>query len=1190
MSLIRSRLPITHLAKSESMSRQFVPLSETNPDLAVQADGWDPSTVSAGSQRVVAWRCSQGHQWTSKVQNRAKQGQGCPYCAGRRPSRENNLLAWCEANGEFGKLLLEQFDTELNDIQMSGLLPGTHRKVWWRCRGCGDGFEASPNRRTSMRTTCPVCSGHIVGRSSNLAYRRPDVAEQWDLVANYPLTPDQVTHRSNRRVWWKCDAAEDHRWEASVNSQTSSASRRCPFCSGHRASSTNSLISRAPEVAKEWHPKKNGGLTPADITSGSAKKVWWLCTKNEGHEWAMPVADRTSQGQGCPFCANRRVSGENNLRTVPSLVALFDKDRNETTPEEVYLKSSKLFWWKCPEGSDHRWKATPQTLSGAVQPCPFCPPRIRRLSLTNSVTGWCNANGDKGRRLLDEWDHEANGERSPESLIYMNQRTKVWWKCPEGSDHRWQAPPYKRTVDGADCPFCNLRRPSLTNNLAFVFPELVTALHPTLNGEFDPSLVSPTSHEKVWWQCPVGEDHVWQATPNQMKGQLRCGFCAGKRASITNSLASRFPEIAEEFDLALNAPLTPSEVTFGSKKKVWWRCSSDQMHSWHATVSSRTGVLKTGCPQCVIVPRSRREILISHELGEFFEIDQFDHRIRTSTRTYDCDIIARGEKLIFEYDGSFWHQDREDRDRRKTEELIDSGWAVVRIRERPLAALQTHDVVVTDYEPIPEVVAKILQAVAQIGQEFKPDWARYIEEGVLRRQDSAERFIQDLLRSPDLVTAYRQRQSWEKKFDQLTSIAELHGTADVPDIEGSSRKLRTWVHAQRRLYSEGRLSVDQVLRLEGLPGWHWSQIDFRWRRQYEEVLLKAETDGRIETGELNAAAKSWLIHQRVLHRRGQLVAEQTELLEGIPGWDWQPLDTAWEGAFNHLLEYVNQTGDALVPQDYIHEGFRLGTWVNKQRGRHRRKSLESDRIERLEALPGWSWAPTQSRTEEMFEALNQFAEREGHVNVPAPWVEEGVKLGQWLNGVRQRQKQGNLDPNIAARLSHLPGFSWTPLDDKLKENLSLILEFLNDSPSARIVRGVKYKGRNLGNIAQGFRNRFFEETLPAEIVATLESLTNWSWSTHDDQWQRGWESLLAYVSREGDALVRQDHHEEGFPLGRWVHGRRVAYRKGSLKPDRITALESLPGWTWTPKRGPRGSTPTVTPITTRVGPWVSSSD
>ena len=30
-----------------------------------------------------------------------------------------------------------------------------------------------------------------------------------------------------------------------------------------------------PHLVKEWHPTKNGDLTPKDVTYGSNKKVWW---------------------------------------------------------------------------------------------------------------------------------------------------------------------------------------------------------------------------------------------------------------------------------------------------------------------------------------------------------------------------------------------------------------------------------------------------------------------------------------------------------------------------------------------------------------------------------------------------------------------------------------------------------------------------------------------------------------------------------------------------------------------------------------------------------------------------------------------------------------------------------------------------------------------------------------------------
>ena len=45
----------------------------------------------------------------------------------------------------------------------------------------------------------------------------------------------------------------------------------------------------APRVAKEWHPTKNGKLTPRDVVFGSARVVWWKCPEGRDHEWRVAV-------------------------------------------------------------------------------------------------------------------------------------------------------------------------------------------------------------------------------------------------------------------------------------------------------------------------------------------------------------------------------------------------------------------------------------------------------------------------------------------------------------------------------------------------------------------------------------------------------------------------------------------------------------------------------------------------------------------------------------------------------------------------------------------------------------------------------------------------------------------------------------------------------------------------------------
>lgn len=87
----------------------------------------------------------------------------------------------------------------------------------------------------------------------------------------------------------------------------------CPFCAGVRTGISNCLATKNPELAKQWHPEKNKGITPYDVTCGSSQeKYWWKCDKC-GHEWKSNVLNR-SNGTNCPKCNESK--GEKQLDLI----------------------------------------------------------------------------------------------------------------------------------------------------------------------------------------------------------------------------------------------------------------------------------------------------------------------------------------------------------------------------------------------------------------------------------------------------------------------------------------------------------------------------------------------------------------------------------------------------------------------------------------------------------------------------------------------------------------------------------------------------------------------------------------------------------------------------------------------------------------------------------------------------------
>ena len=52
---------------------------------------------------------------------------GCPGCAGYVPTDANNLLKWCQDNGEYGQKLIEEWAEP--DVDMKDVTPATKKKL-----------------------------------------------------------------------------------------------------------------------------------------------------------------------------------------------------------------------------------------------------------------------------------------------------------------------------------------------------------------------------------------------------------------------------------------------------------------------------------------------------------------------------------------------------------------------------------------------------------------------------------------------------------------------------------------------------------------------------------------------------------------------------------------------------------------------------------------------------------------------------------------------------------------------------------------------------------------------------------------------------------------------------------------------------------------------------------------------------
>jgi len=199
------------------------------------------------------------------------------------------------------------------------------------------------------------------------------------------MSPSRIHAGSSRRVWWKCPKGPDHIWRAPVVKRTREYTR-CPFCFNQRLSVTNNLAALYPELARQWHPIRNGRLKPTNVIHGTLRKVWWKCKAGPDHEWQATVQHRTRGRTGCTYCSSRKLSVTNSFAAKHPRVAAWWHPRlnGKLTPDKVFSRAITPFWWLCDRG--HEWKASPNSRVGKKGGCPICSrTRKQRQALTRRV-------------------------------------------------------------------------------------------------------------------------------------------------------------------------------------------------------------------------------------------------------------------------------------------------------------------------------------------------------------------------------------------------------------------------------------------------------------------------------------------------------------------------------------------------------------------------------------------------------------------------------------------------------------------------------------------------------------------------------------------------------------------------------------------------------------------------------------
>lgn len=569
---------MTNILSSVPSKKERLPLSVTHPELAKEADGWDPSTVTFGSGKKLRWKCKQKHSWEAAVGSRASLGTGCPYCSGSLP-----IVGKTDLKSTHPLIAAEAFGWDPTTVSAS-----SNKKMNWQCK-----FEHVWETAVAHRTRgsgCPICSGQrVLPGFNDLKLKNPEIAAQafnWD--------PSLVMPQSNKKYEWQC--LSGHIWKAAASDRI--RGNGCPFCSNQKLlAGYNDLATVNPELAKQ-----SDGWDPSTVFAGTSAKLDWKCSL--GHKWKAEGFAR-NRGNGCPTCAGKKVLiGFNDLASQNPDLA---KEADGWDPRKFTTSNGSRMPWKCKFG--HRWKTSISHRSTGTN-CPTCAGQ----NVLSGFNDLATVNPVLAKEAF-EWD--------PATTTVSSDRVEKW-KCSLG--HIYTAAVKDRSK-GRNCSVCAGKQIIVgVNDLATTDPRIAK----TAFGWDPTSVTRGSTSKKQKWKCPKG--HVYDATPAQRTRKDEkasgCGICNGKKVLVGyNDLLFTHPELGKQAN-----GWDPTTITAGSGKIRSWKCSEG--HEWSAQVSSRQ---ISGCPTCApgggFDPNNQSYMyFISHQHWNMFQIgitNYPDQRLRS---------------------------------------------------------------------------------------------------------------------------------------------------------------------------------------------------------------------------------------------------------------------------------------------------------------------------------------------------------------------------------------------------------------------------------------------------------------------------------------------------------------------------------------------------------------------------------
>lgn len=280
----------------------------------------------------------------------------------------------------------------------------------------------------------------------------------------------------------------------------------------------------------------------------------------------------------------------------------------------------------------------------------------------------------------------------------------------------------------------------------------------------------------------------------------------------------------------------------------------------------------------------------------------------------------------------------------------------------------------------------------------------------------------------------------------------------------------------------------------------------------------------------------------------------------------------WRRGYAAARRYHATHGHLDAPQTYRDaQGVALGSWLSWQRWQYSRGQLPRHRAAALEALD-IIWEPRKNQWERGLAAARRYHAEHGTLAMAKDVTIDGVRLGAWLNNLRNRVDR--LDPQRRAALDAIDPWWNPPWRVSWQRLYSAARDFHAEHGHLDIPRTYTHRDMRLGEWLHAQRRH--RDQLDERQRRMLDDL-GIDWGVESPfvlAWRRGLSAAITYYETHGHLDVPQKYvAPDGYRLGTWINNLRTrANRPGGLPPGRRAALDAL-GMRWTPPATGSSETP-----------------